>query len=79
MLAALRAQPTLRVSPPYYDDPDYIDALAVLIDTHLETLPVQPELIVASFHGMPQKYVDKGGTYWSQCIATTDACAGAGP
>jgi ferrochelatase len=73
ILAAMRAQPTLRVTPPYYDDPDYIEALAVSIDAHLATLPFQPELIVASFHGMPQKYVDNGDPYQAQCIATTEA------
>jgi ferrochelatase len=73
VLAGMRVQPILRVSPPYYDDPDYIEALAVSIDDHLKTLPFQPELIVASFHGMPQKYVDKGDPYAAQCIATTDA------
>jgi len=73
VLAGMRVQPTLRVTPPYYDDPDYIEALAISIDAHLNTLPFQPELIVASFHGMPQKYVDKGDPYQAQCIATTDA------
>ena len=73
VLGEMRAQPTLRVSPPYYDDPDYIDALAVSIQAHLKTLPFQPELIVASYHGMPQNYVDKGDPYQAQCIATTDA------
>ncbi|MEA2830307.1 MAG: protoporphyrin/coproporphyrin ferrochelatase [Bradyrhizobium sp.] len=73
VLSEMRAQPTLRVTPPYYDDPNYIEALAVSIDAHLKTLPFQPELIVASFHGMPQKYVDKGDPYERQCIATTDA------
>jgi len=73
VLAKMRAQPTLRVTPPYYDDPDYIEALAVSINAHLATLPFQPELIVASFHGMPQTYVDKGDPYQAQCIATTDA------
>src|SRR6202163_2201237 len=73
VLARMRAQPTLRVTPPYYDDPDYIEALALSIDTHLATLPFQPELIVASFHGMPQKYIDKGDPYSAHCIATTDA------
>src|ERR1700744_6767004 len=34
VLGKMRAQPTLRVTPPYYDDPDYIDALAVSIDAH---------------------------------------------
>jgi ferrochelatase len=73
VLAGMRAQPTLRVTPPYYDDPDYIEALAVSIDAHLATLPFQPEVIVASFHGMPQAYIDKGDPYQVQCIATTDA------
>jgi protoporphyrin/coproporphyrin ferrochelatase len=73
VLGEMRAQPTLRVTPPYYDDPDYIDALAVSINTHLATLRFQPELIVASFHGMPQKYIDQGDPYQAQCIATTDA------
>src|SRR6202045_4464543 len=73
VLAGMRAQPTLRVTPPYYDDPDYIEALAVSINAHLASLPFQPELIVASYHGMPKKYVDKGDPYLSQCIATTDA------
>jgi ferrochelatase len=73
VLESLRAQPTLRVSPPYYDDPDYIEALAVSISAHLNILPFQPELIVASFHGMPQKYVDQGDPYFFQCVATTDA------
>jgi ferrochelatase len=73
VIARMRAQPTLRVSPPYYDDADYIEALAVSIDTHLKTLPIVPELIVASFHGMPQKYVDSGDPYQAQCAATTEA------
>ncbi len=73
VLSRMRAQPTLRVTPPYYDDPDYIEALAVSIDAHLATLPFKPELIVASFHGMPKEYVDKGDPYQVQCVATVDA------
>jgi ferrochelatase len=73
VLADMRAQPILRVSPPYYDDPEYIEALAVSINAHLATLDFQPELIVASFHGMPQKYVDAGDPYREQCVATTEA------
>ncbi len=73
VLAGMRAQPILRVTPPYYDDPDYIDALAVSINEHLATLPFQPEIIVASFHGMPKAYVDKGDPYQAHCIATTNA------
>jgi ferrochelatase len=73
VLGKMRAQPTLRLTPPYYDDPDYIEALAASINAYLASLPFQPEIIVASFHGMPQKYVDKGDPYERQCIATTES------
>ncbi len=73
VLSSLRAQPTLRISPPYYDDPAYIEALAASIEGHLAGLPFKPELIVASFHGMPKEYVEKGDPYERQCVATTEA------
>ena len=73
VLSEMRAQPTLRVTPPYYDDPDYIDALAVSIERHLASLPFTPEIIMASFHGMPQAYIEKGDPYQGQCVATTEA------
>ncbi len=73
VLAEMRAQPTLRVTPPYYVDATYIDALAISIEKHLATLDFVPEMIVASFHGMPQKYIDKGDPYRAQCVATTEA------
>lgn len=72
-LARMRNQPTLRVAPPYYDEPVYIDALAASIKKHLATCSFEPELIMASFHGMPQSYVDRGDPYEKHCIATTDA------
>ncbi|HWV98033.1 MAG TPA: ferrochelatase [Xanthobacteraceae bacterium] len=73
VLLAMRAQPTIRFTPPYYVEPTYIDALANTIETQLASLPFEPEVIVASFHGMPQKYVDKGDPYQAQCIATVEA------
>ena len=73
VLGEMRAQPTLRVTPPYYDDPDYVEALAVSIKTHLASLSFTPEVIMASFHGMPQAYIDKGDPYQAQCVATTEA------
>ena len=72
-LKDMRAQPTMRFTPPYYDDPSYIDALAVSIERHLATLSFKPETIVASFHGMPQSYIDKGDPYQAQCVATVSA------
>src|SRR6202167_2505998 len=71
VLGEMRAQPAVRVTPPYYDDPAYIEALAVSMSAHLATLPFQPELIVASFHGMPQKYIDLADPSQAECIATT--------
>jgi ferrochelatase len=72
VLREMRAQPTLRVSPPYYEEHAYIDALAQTMRAHLKTLPFEPEVIVASFHGMPQKYIDKGDPYQGQCVVTTE-------
>jgi protoporphyrin/coproporphyrin ferrochelatase len=73
VLATMRAQPTLRVTPPYYEDESYIEAIAASVETHLAALPFKPDLIVASFHGMPKEYVDKGDPYEKQCIATVGA------
>jgi ferrochelatase len=66
----LRRQPALRVAPPYFDDPVYIEALASTLETELRRLPFQPDVILASFHGMPQDYVDKGDPYYDQCVET---------
>jgi ferrochelatase len=73
VLLTLRAQPAVRFAPAYPVDPTYIDALASSITGHLATLSFKPEVIVASFHGMPQAYVDKGDPYYEQCVATTEA------
>ena len=72
-LKALRAQPALRTVPPYPKDPVYIAALADSIKAHLAGLDFEPEAIIASFHGIPQSYVDKGDPYQCQCMDTTDA------
>lgn len=69
-LAKLRYQPTLRVVPPYYDDPVYIDALAVSIEMELRNLSFAPDVILASFHGIPKSYADDGDPYPEQCMET---------
>jgi ferrochelatase len=73
VLKTLRAQPALRTVPPYPQDPVYIAALADSITTHLAGLDFEPEAIIASFHGVPQAYVDQGDPYQRQCIETTEA------
>ena len=70
-LMKMRWQPALRIAPPYYDDPVYIDALAVSLEAHLATLSFAPELILASFHGIPKDYFDKGDPYYCHCAKTT--------
>jgi ferrochelatase len=72
-LKTLRAQPALRTVPPYPQDPVYIAALAHSIKAHLARLDFEPEAILASFHGMPQDYVDRGDPYQEQCVATVEA------
>ncbi len=73
VLKTMRAQPALRTVPPYPADPIYIDALANSIRAHLARLDFEPEAILASFHGVPQDYVDQGDPYQAQCIETTEA------
>jgi protoporphyrin/coproporphyrin ferrochelatase len=66
-----RRQPALRIMPAYYDDPYYIEVLGSSLTAELKALPFQPDVIVASYHGMPVEYVRKGDPYESQCVRTT--------
>jgi ferrochelatase len=68
--ARLRRQPALRIAPPWYDDPTYIDALASTLKTALAGLPFAPEVILASFHGIPKTYAEQGDPYPQQCAET---------
>ncbi|MDL2405531.1 ferrochelatase [Rhizobium calliandrae] len=70
-LMAMRWQPALRTVPDYHTDPTYIEALANSVARHLATLDWQPEKILASFHGIPLSYSEKGDPYYGQCIETT--------
>jgi protoporphyrin/coproporphyrin ferrochelatase len=69
-LLKLRDQPTLRIVPPYYADPVYIDALASSFEEELKKLSFVPEKILASFHGIPKSYVDDGDPYPTHCAET---------
>ncbi len=70
-LMKMRWQPSIRVVPAYYDDPAYIDALASSLAKSLEALDFAPEKIIATFHGMPEKYFEKGDPYHCQCQKTS--------
>ena len=67
-----RRQPALRFLPPYYEDPYYIEVLASSMQAELKSLPFTPDVILASYHGMPKEAVDKGDPYQVQCARTTE-------
>jgi ferrochelatase len=69
-LMRMRWQPTVRVAPPYHDEPAYIDALATSLRGELAKLDFTPEKILCSFHGVPQSYHDKGDPYYCHCAKT---------
>ena len=70
-LMKMRWQPAVRVAPSYHDDPVYIDSLARSMKASLAKLDFEPEKIIATFHGMPQKYLLKGDPYHCHCQKTS--------
>ena len=71
VLMDMRWQPSLKVIPHYESDPLYIDALVNSINTKLKKINWKPDLILASYHGIPKKYFDKGDPYHCYCHKTT--------
>ncbi|APW73686.1 MULTISPECIES: ferrochelatase [Sphingopyxis] len=69
-LATLRAQPSLRFLPPYPDDPAYIGALKASVEAGLAALDFAPDVLLASFHGMPERTRALGDPYHDQCQTT---------
>ncbi len=70
-LMKTRYMPAVRTVPQYHDEPVYIEALALSIEKHLATLSFEPEVVVASFHGIPLSYFKKGDPYHCHCMKTT--------
>jgi ferrochelatase len=69
-LARMRVQPALRTLPPYYDDPLYIEALRANLSRQLASLDFEPERLLLSFHGMPQRTLELGDPYHCHCRKT---------
>ena len=69
-LATMRWQPSVRIAPPWYDEPAYIAALADSLNAALGDLAFTPDVTLASFHGMPEDYLLKGDPYHCQCAVT---------
>ncbi len=69
-LAAMRWQPAMRTLPPYYDQPVHIEALAASARESIAELDFEPDAILATFHGMPERTLHLGDPYHCQCRKT---------
>ena len=69
-LARMRWQPAIRTLPPYHDAPAYIAALKASVEASLASLDFEPDAIIASFHGMPQRTLALGAPYHCHCQKT---------
>ena len=70
-LMKMRWQPALKIIPHYESDPIYINALVNSINKKINEIDWKPDLIIASYHGIPKKYFDKGDPYHCYCHKTT--------
>ena len=70
-LMNMRWQPSLQVIPHYESEPLYITALIKSIEKKIQSISWKPDLIIASYHGIPKKYFDKGDPYHCYCQKTT--------
>ena len=70
-LIRMRWQPSLQIIPHYESEPLYIDALANSLNKKISELSWKPDLVIASYHGIPQKYFEKGDPYHCYCHKTS--------
>ena len=71
VLMGLKWQPAARTVAAYFDNPLYIDALAQSVQRAWDAMAQKPEVLIASYHGMPQRYLREGDPYHCQCQKTT--------
>ena len=64
-------QPVARVVEPYFDRPDYIEALAQSIEKAYAAAEKKPDILICSYHGVPKRYLMEGDPYHCQCQKTT--------
>ncbi|MGD8326951.1 MAG: ferrochelatase, partial [Sphingomonadales bacterium] len=70
VLQEQRWQQAIRTMPSYHDHPAYIDALSRSVNEHLATLSWEPDVVLASFHGLPKRNLELGDPYYCQCQKT---------
>ncbi|RVV98099.1 ferrochelatase [Mesobaculum littorinae] len=66
-----RWQPASRTVPPYFDRPDYIAALAGSVRRAYADMAQEPDILLCSYHGLPERYLKEGDPYHCQCQKTT--------
>jgi ferrochelatase len=66
-----KAQPAARTVPDYFEHPAYVEALAQSVERAYAKLERRPDLLVASYHGMPKRYLMEGDPYHCKCQKTT--------
>lgn len=66
-----KRQPVARVVEPYFERPDYIEALAQSIECVYAAAETKPDVLVCSYHGVPIRYLMAGDPYHCQCQKTT--------
>ena len=71
VLMKMRWQPALKIVPHYESEPLYINAIVKSINKKINEIDWKPDLIVASYHGIPKKYFEKGDPYHCYCQKTT--------
>ena len=64
-------QPSVRTLPAYFNHPSYVDALAGSVERAYAAMETKPDILVASYHGMPERYLMQGDPYHCQCQKTT--------
>jgi ferrochelatase len=69
-LMKMRWQPSVRTAPSWYNEDVYIEALATSVKQSLMSLNFKPQVLLASFHGVPKAYIEKGDPYYHQCLET---------
>lgn len=70
-LAAKRLLPAVRTLPPYFADPAYVGALKETVEAALAALDFEPQALIASFHGMPERTRLAGDPYYDHCLRTS--------
>jgi len=69
--AKLAPRMSVQVQPPYFDQPDYINAL---VASAADFLKKDFDHLLFSFHGLPERQIRKSDPTGRHCLAAPDCC-----